>query len=192
MLASCPVKFNCSVCRARHHTLLHKNKFCTVVGKLGTNKDMTPVPIKNQAVPEGVANVNVVKIKGSPIIFLSTVMVKVVDRWNKLQSVRFLIDSGSVTNLLTQDCCKRLGLGYVNRTSNVVGLEGLLRSIKGRTSLTLYSNADNIIKYTIEVFVMYEITNTLPDKFAETSHLPHLQYIPLADPSLFNTPGAID
>lgn len=198
----CPSKFSCIKCKAKHHTLLHKND------QINRNIDIKPTTSGNQSInnnPEYnipstsqsdvvhtlCTKINNNEINKPQIVLLSTALVKVSDKWNNKQNLRFLIDSGSMSNLLTFDCCKKLGLPYSKISSNIVGIGDTIEPLKGRTSLIIQSNFDSNIKYPIEVLLVDKVTNSLPEVPIDTKLLNHLNGLLLADPT-FHMPGVID
>lgn len=89
------------------------------------------------------------------VMLLSTALVKVVDKWKQEQS----IDSGCMSNLLTVECCKKLGLKQNKVFSNIKGIGEIQKPVIGKSNLTIHSRADSKIMYSIEVLLVEKITN---------------------------------
>lgn len=193
---SCASKFRCIKCKAKHHTLLHRahdidhaHKIDSPSTNLNINqtiKDSQPIE-NNQTL---CTRINSTETKKAHVILLSTALVKVVDKWNKTQTLRFLIDNGSMSNLLTFECCKKLGLPYFKLLSSVIGIGGTTTPLKGRSNLTIHSNINPNIKLSVEVLLIDQITNMLPDVQIDAESIDHIKYLPLADPT-FAIPGEV-
>lgn len=182
-LLSCTSRFSCTICKLKHHTLLHRN----------TLKDKTNNDLQNSASSSKDVQILCSTISKSikpTIVLLSTAQVNVVDRWNKMQTIRVLIDSGSMSNLLTIDCCKALGLPYEKISSNISGVGGNCQLVKGKCNIVISSRVDRSAKYGFEVLLVDKITNQLPEVPVKLNSLDYLQNLQLADPT-FHIPGNI-
>lgn len=189
----CPSKFTCLKCRSKHHTYLHKD---IEPKNPSSNVDCSPSTsqsISNKSNEECTQTLcsQIVQSNIKNVVLLSTAFVKTYDRWGKEHHLRFLVDNASMSNLLTFETCKKLGLSYSKLTSNVHGIGGTVKPLKGRASLNIFSNINPHLKYSIEVLLIDQITNLLPDVPIDTSSLDYLKYLPLADPT-FHIPGKID
>lgn len=206
-VSSCPSKFTCTICKYKHHTLLHRNIISENTNQI-KNAECKPNylecnVIDNSSGQESVgassastSNVlthslcTVNKNKRQTVVLLSTAIVQVVDKWNKVQTIRFLIDSASMSNLITIDCCRILGLPYSKLFASVIGIGGVSKALKGKTNLTIQSRIDPMYKYPLEVLIVDKITDTLPDVSVDTNSLEHLKFLPLADPN-YHLPGIV-
>lgn len=56
-----------------------------------------------------------------------------------------------MSNLLTFECCKKLGLEHNKVFSNIMGIGGAQRPVIGRTNLTIHSNVNSKVMYAIKV-----------------------------------------
>ncbi|CAH1109580.1 unnamed protein product [Psylliodes chrysocephalus] len=109
----CPSKFRCSQCHMKRHTLLHKvnessigncaDEVIPAHANTSNSSQINPQP-GSQSSQMYCTLLNKFKNK-SQIVVLSTVVVRVIDKWNKFQNVRMLLDNGSMSNLLTMACC---------------------------------------------------------------------------------------
>ncbi|KAJ8969795.1 hypothetical protein NQ317_004059 [Molorchus minor] len=202
---NCPSKFTCLKCKLKHHTYLHKEAEANTSNNANNDyssydssvPSIVPMPNSNQATSNNNTECSqtlcsqIIKSAGPNFVLLSTALVKTFDKWGKEQTLRFLIDNASMSNLITTDCCKRLGLTYSKLSSNVQGIGGYVRPLKGRTSLTFFSKLSPYNRYAIEVVIIDHITNLLPDVQSDISSLEYLKCLPLADPTFF-IPGKID
>lgn len=112
-IATCQSKFNCTVCGSRHHTLLHRDGSSSTkpvqarVPEPSTSSDNPDVKPLHE--DDFKVFCSQVKKSNRIVALLSTALVTVIDRWGKEQTLRFLIDNGSMSNLFAFKACKLLG-----------------------------------------------------------------------------------
>ncbi|KAJ8961944.1 hypothetical protein NQ317_001038 [Molorchus minor] len=201
-VSACISKFSCRFCGSKHHSLLHKTNVPT--NSFNVNNNVTPSTstssTDNDIIRENresvniqtlCSKINVIESNKPNIVLLSTALVKTTDRWGKEHILRFLCDNASMSNLLTFDSCKKLGLPYTKFNSKVFGIGNMIKPIKGSTNLKINSVVNPGIRYSIEVLIIDEITTLLPEVKVNCDSFDHLVYLPLADPT-FHTPGNID
>lgn len=131
-----------------------------------------------------------VKRSTHAIILLSTALVGVIDKWGREQTLRLLIDNGSMSNLLTVESSKKLSLSYEKLARSITGIGGATKALKGRANLNIFLKCSPNINDSKEVMLIDHITDPLPDKSIDIQHLNHLKNVQLADPS-FHIPGKI-
>lgn len=200
----CPSKYSCLKCRARHHTLLHKENPIEDLNppinvdsyhsqSPSSSKQLEQLePIKDGKIYHVQVDNNCdMKSKGSVVALLSTIVVKVNDKWNREKYVRFLLDSGSMSNLITLECVRKLGICYSKLNLNIVGIGGAEQPLKGKTVLSVISKYNQNVKFPIEALIVENITSSLPDTPIDRNCLNSFANIPLADPN-FYTPNRID
>ncbi|CAG9120009.1 unnamed protein product [Plutella xylostella] len=125
-------------------------------------------------------------------VLLATAMVATYDSKGNKQFVRVLLDSASQSHFITSECCDRLGLrqNTIQRTT-VRGFGGTERASHGTVDLQFFSRFNNNIKYKINSLVVDKITDNLPTAYVDSTALPYLNKIALADDH-FATPNKID
>lgn len=195
---SCPSKYSCMKCKARHHTLLHKSdacqQNCNDNAKLVSPSCSSQLDNTNDNRIMHVQANHINNFRNSdltPIVLLSTVVVKVVDKWNHVNDVRFLLDSGSMSNLITYECIKKLGFSYSKLNLNIVGIGGTEQPLRGKTSFPIISRLNQNVRFPIEALIVENITSPLPDVQLDRNCLTSFANIPLADPN-FHIPNQID
>lgn len=183
---SCTSKFSCTVCRLKHHTLLHRNISQEKPNLVSSSPgNSTVIQDTHQAI------CNTLCLPAQPIVvLLSTAIVNVIDKWNRMKSIRVLIDNGSMSNILTEKCCKILGLSISKQPSKIYGIGGTFQTSKGKASLVVFSSVNSKVKYSLEALVVEKITSQLPENLIDPQALSHLNNLPLADPT-YSCPGEI-
>lgn len=193
MVSNCPSQFNCTICKMKHHTLLHRPNNNLVNNVRQSNVSMVPASTSNslpENPPDSRASVFISQ-NSSKTVLLSTALVKIVDKWNKKQTIRVIVDNGSMSNFLTVDCCNKLGLTYTKLNTHAITIGELEKPIKGRTSVTIFSNLNPNFEYSFEALIINKISGKLPHSPLDMDSFTHLKYLPLADPT-FNIPSNID
>lgn len=195
----CDSKNKCSICFAKHHTFLHfekSNSNVTRLGDTGTHV-CTSASNKHSTSDENTADHTFAGYSSSNtsatkrIVLLSTVVVNFVDKYNKVSEIRMLLDSGSESHFLTQDCVRRLGLPVSKIYTSVVGIGQTSRFIKGKTELVIHSRFDHNIKYSLECLIIDKISTQSPPSMVNSKSMTHLKYLPLADEK-YHAPSPID
>ncbi|CAI6365589.1 unnamed protein product [Macrosiphum euphorbiae] len=120
-------KSSCSVCKRRHHGLLHKD--------LSTSDPSSKVP----KVAMFVSHQNQL-----PSVVLATALLHVQDVAESPQMVRALIDGGSQISAISAHCCQRLGLRAAKWTLPFTGLSELpVPSVLGIVDLHIIQPRDS-------------------------------------------------
>lgn len=125
-------------------------------------------------------------------LFLGTAMVKAKAANRKLCSFRAILDTGSQMNIITESCCKALGLRPYSRREKFNGVGGGSISCDKKVNIKICSN-DSSFSCRIEAFVVPKITSYKPhEQFDIRQILKEKDLnIELADPN-FNNPQSID
>nr|CAI5862751.1 unnamed protein product [Callosobruchus analis] len=114
-------------------------------------------------------------------VLLSTAVVRVNNAAISNSSARFILDSGSQVNLVTFDCCKRLGLTVTKICSSVRGLGQNLQSVKGMVELILVLRYDTDKRFAMRTLVVEKITDKLPRLSINAKIFDKFDGLPLAD-----------
>lgn len=128
------------------------------------------------------------------ITLLGTAKINVYDNNNRLHSLRCLVDSGSQSEYISLECCKRLSLfiSKEHRFKEVQGIGGSAQKIHGTTAVRFTSRHNSKPVYDIRPLVVEKITSQLPEVQVNTSTFSHLiNKLELADNDFFK-PGPID
>nr|CAI5818309.1 unnamed protein product [Callosobruchus analis] len=180
----------CRKCNYRHNTLLHYVK--------GRNKEKASDSTYRRAVAgnsEGVVHSASVTLSNSrcesnSTVFLQTALVQVFDGNGVPQICRALLDSASQSNLITSECCDRLGLPKENLPSAVLGVGKNVSHLEYRCRVQIKA-CNNEFNANLMCLVIQKISGVSPLHEIDSSSwsIPH--NICLADPD-FDKPAEID
>ncbi|VEN51227.1 unnamed protein product [Callosobruchus maculatus] len=210
---NCTSKKKCSECSRNHHFLLHlgradfeKNKSTAAAGlQAAAEIQSAAAPatgLQSAAGVQSAAGTSSevqgdsfcsvgLRVQKEHTVLLSTVVVDVGNSVVANGKARFILDSGSQINLVTLDCCKKLGLKINKSYCSVRGLGQSIHSVKGTTELVLSSRHDSETVFTVRAFVINEITDQLPQVAVDDKHFRDFVGLKLADEG-FYIPGKID
>ena len=186
----------CRQFNLKHHTLLHLQSSRPTRSVNNTVEDnnptlaaeetsvaTTPSPQENQIIATSISQ------QGTANIFLQTAMIPILAN-SETTFCRAPLDSGSQSNLITDNLVKRLGLPLRKHQTRIFGL-GAKDELhhQGTTDFLLTPKNEKAIP--VRAFVMSKLTNVLPSSKVSTTSWKHLPNLRLADPTL-NTPLGID
>ncbi|KAI5752311.1 hypothetical protein M8J77_015778 [Diaphorina citri] len=205
-VSECKSKSNCSNCKVKHNTLLcFKNKvsFSVKVGpgelkghgsESRSSRNTGPEESESFSPPTPHSpSVSVLcsddnhvlssshNNSGSTVL-LSTVKVLIPDNNGHYHPLRFILDSGSQSNLILESTRKKLGLPlHKDATTTIKGIGMGSNPVNGQVNFTITSRLDSRIKYSINALVVDKIIDMLPSQPIDMSHLKYLEQLPLAD-----------
>ncbi|GFV72913.1 DUF1758 domain-containing protein [Trichonephila clavipes] len=125
----------------------------------------------------------------SKSVLLATAICFIRDSFGKMQEVRALLDGGSTSNFISQQCMNRLNLKREKINILVSGLNNSELTIKSRVNATI-ANRGNSYETNADFFVVPRITDMIPSQPFNVS-LGNFSRKKLADEN-FNIPGNID
>ncbi|XP_008475864.2 uncharacterized protein LOC103512857 [Diaphorina citri] len=187
----------CSECHLNHNTLLHFGSMEQ------SNKPIGKTPIKSSNSQEKAANVkscntqeevsnNIVSsVCSQSSVLLSTVKLGSTDQFGNLVKLRFLLDSGSMCNIITDQAVEKLGLTMSPSLENITGIGSDSKPVRGEVKFNFHSCLDNRMNFNIRALVVSDIVDKLPIQPVDFSVLNYLHNLPLADNDFMN-PGVID
>nr|CAI5852393.1 unnamed protein product [Callosobruchus analis] len=153
---SCTSSVSCTECNKKHHMLLHRSNDEpeTVESEKGpdTSKNVSEEGPSNSvnfcgAISDAQENTN------RTVVLLPTAVVDVLNGSVKNCTARFLLDSGSQSNLLTTEFCRKFGLK---------GLGNSIQAVKGTTEVVIASRYDPHKIYSFSAILVDKITDQLP------------------------------
>lgn len=198
----------CFRCKKAHNTLLHAEfdqKHNTLPN---TPTDGAKVEITNGLaegashsshvgvvrVPAECAVADSVSISNNVVnndsqVLLSTAVVQVCTK-DKVFHARALLDSGSQSNFITRDFCKKANLAESKLSFKIKGIGQNLTNINSQTSVKIKSRFSDF-SLNINCLVLPKITDRLPVMSFDKGLLPIPENVRLADPQ-FNISSDID
>lgn len=181
----CKSKFNCSKCKARHHTLLCES--------INTNQPSSVSSVNensNQGVSSPTTPVSISAFASdSHTILLPTVSVRVVDNTGVTHSVRALLDSGSMSSFISQELCNKLQLTRTPTNIQVRGITNSPESITHSCEVVMHAASTN---FTLKAncLVISKIASALPPHPVSLDNWDIPSNVILADPN-FGVPANI-
>lgn len=170
----------CRVCKFKHHTLLHRNVETNEgSGSSGSNSDH--FGSQGQSV-----NLSARSLKTNQVL-LSTVVLNILDKNNKLHTARALLDVGSQSSFLTKKLCSKLQLPQIFTDIMVSGLNETESNCKSKCIARLFS-CINQFSAEITCLLVPQITGMLPNFKIDLVDFDFPDNVKLADPN-FNIPG---
>lgn len=123
-------------------------------------------------------------------VLLSTALVYISDNHNNTHLCRILLDSGSESNFISENLCKKLNLKTSTINCSVTGIGQNCTNIIKYTNVTVHARSV-AFKINLKCLVLPQITGKVPAVSVDINHLQIPPNLILADPS-YNEPGPID
>lgn len=121
---------------------------------------------------------------------LSTVLIYVFDKTNKIHECRALLDVGSQSNFITESLCSKLNLPLISTNISVAGISHTTSTINKSVTIKFKSRI-NPFHATITCLVLPKISENIPILTIPLQNIKIPQNIELADPN-FNQSTSID
>ncbi|GFX55394.1 integrase catalytic domain-containing protein [Trichonephila clavipes] len=121
--------------------------------------------------------------------FLSTALILVKDKYSERQTFRALLDSGSETCLISNECANKLRLKTERINTLISCLNDASMVVNGCVKVAI-SNQNKSFERELDMLVVKKITDFIPQKALEINS-DFSNFVELAD-SNFNVPGKID
>ena len=195
-VSECGSKFSCRECKAKHHTLLHRQKPAITL-HFGSNKTIARVSTSANTTIQSAgsagqqADTSVLTGhcgSGSPKAgaLLPTAMVPIHNKSGERVHLRALLDSGSQVSFIREAKAKALML-KVQKTPSIIITLGASSSQKtcGVLPATIAGSID------VNFHVIPKITGALPNAIVDISQMRHVDHLKLADANV-SVPGKID
>ncbi|XP_055632633.1 uncharacterized protein LOC129773104 [Toxorhynchites rutilus septentrionalis] len=194
----CQSKYSCRVCNKRHHTLVHpgfapsshsqqdsspnENSFSVIP----TNCSVAMFPRENFEVPMFQVN----DATRNATVFLSTVVVIVVDTFGKEHLARALLDCASQANLMSEKLRQTLRLAGKKVNIEICGVDKATTRVKHSVTTDVRSRVHEV-SLSIDFLVVNKVTRNLPSATVSIEHWEIPRNLELADPD-FNRSCEVD
>ncbi|KAF2891795.1 hypothetical protein ILUMI_14378 [Ignelater luminosus] len=168
-------RFNCQRCKSRHHTLLHQVESVASVSSAEAEQ----------------ATVNLSAFgSNQTTVLLSTAIVRILDSYGNSHPARALLDSGSMSNFISESLCKRLQLSRFPVDLQIYGINSAATSIDSQCNVEIISS-NSQFQMKSSCLVIPHITGNIPKAKVDITGWDLPANIHLADKK-FNMPGKID
>ncbi|XP_055613515.1 uncharacterized protein LOC129759958 [Uranotaenia lowii] len=198
---NCQSNFSCKHCQKRHHSLLHPGfdapvsdnnpnssgpQIRTTQNPPKSNESSTVVTATN---PEVISSNSATESRGMNV-FLSTVIIKVLDGYGNEHLARALLDSGSQSSLMSDRLCQKLRLLRHRIDQPILGIgESPIRAVCSVTT-EVRSRVDDF-SIPLNCLVLKKLTADLPAVTITTANWQIPNDITLADPE-YNVSRKVD
>ncbi|XP_062703605.1 uncharacterized protein LOC134286057 [Aedes albopictus] len=200
---NCSSNFSCRHCQKRHHTLLHPGFDSPAAGNSSSSIQSNrsdPSSAKSSTANGNVAanltgganaisSNSVVEPRGVNV-FLSTIVVKVLDGYGNEHSARALLDSGSQCSLMSDRLCQQLRLVRHRIEQPILGVgESQIRAVCSVNTEVRSRFGEFYIP--LNCLVLKKLTSDLPAVMIPITNWNIPKHITLADPE-FIVPRKVD
>ncbi|XP_055645180.1 uncharacterized protein LOC129781531 [Toxorhynchites rutilus septentrionalis] len=198
---NCSSSYSCKHCQKRHHSLLHPG-FDASVSNNNPNSNgqysrTAPNPPRlndsigvTTATTSGAISSNSAVESRGINVFLSTVVVKVLDGYGNEHLARALLDSGSQSSLMSDRLCQKLRLFRHRIDQPILGVgESTIRAVCSVATEVRSRVSD--FSFPLNCLVLKKLTTDLPPVSIATTNWNIPNYITLADPE-FNIARKVD
>jgi hypothetical protein len=180
----------CRKCHKKHNTLLHLDQKSNDEPEAKITQSPRESNNSDQNLNSNIVSNHSCTNTISSQILLATVCLQVRDKSGQFRNCRALLDSGSQCNLISNGCCKKLGLKLTKINSAIIGINQCKSQVQYKTDINIISNYMQF-ETQISCLVMGKVTENLPSSGFDPVHLNIPENIQLADP-LFNQKSEID
>ncbi|XP_031353317.1 uncharacterized protein LOC116178110 [Photinus pyralis] len=195
----------CRKCNRRHNTLLHLDNTNISSNFSGRTQNESGA---NGSDPSGNNNISTRTIDNNLLsnqvsvlhtsdnivfqsqVLLSTALVNVQDSFGNFHQCRALLDSGSMSNFITEGLSNKLGLPFNKTNFAISGVGQSNTTVQSYVNVKFFS-LNRTYSNTISCLVLRKITNDLPIITFNKNDLKIPQNLNLADPNFHKT-GPID
>lgn len=197
--SKCQSRYRCKLCNALHHTLLHVDvptstgATAPIPKPMSSNTQPTIIPDVPSTLPAVTLTTNNITHQVTPAttVMLGTAQIRVTDCAGNWQLIRALLDTGSQSTLMTDECRQKLKLPLTPSNIKVEGVSNLpTDNVQGTITCKIASRL-NQKYFNVSAIVLTNIVSHVPHNRIPVSVFPNLKQFNLADPH-FNEPGPVD
>ncbi|XP_062542350.1 uncharacterized protein LOC134210317 [Armigeres subalbatus] len=195
--SNCKTNAKCPKCSRRHHMMLHQEEQTSLDNKKPTLRKGEEIDSTMNATAKPEADVTVANcslsnntITSPKHVLLATAIVYVFDMNGEQHKCRVLLDSGAMTNFVSQRLADLLQLkkNFVNVP--VTGVNGMKTLVKFKVQCKVKSRVSDS-EFCLDYLVVPKVTSALPVTRLNVKNWPIPSKLQLADPTFFE-PSRID
>ncbi|XP_062556795.1 uncharacterized protein LOC134221621 [Armigeres subalbatus] len=187
-------------CGKKHHTQLHNEAPVMVEKKVNSQTGFAEGNVSDQSKEQSLQSERttstitcssaVAKSRYGHEVILTTAVVQVRDFRGGYRSCRALLDSGSQSNFLSENCVKMLRLKLDNVCVPIVGINGEKITAKQQTTTEVKSSVGEA-SWTMDFLIVPQVTGIIPLQKIDVREWKIPSELNLADPR-FNIPAKVD
>lgn len=209
-VSDCASKHVCSTCRLKHHSLLHfinnsqpdvskhnehktstQPKFCNISSMHAGQSSQSNEKAESAKVTLCSQTEHSIKNIGSSMtVLLGTIKINLYDINGVPHVMRFLLDNGSMSNIIIQSALDILKIPLQPSNSSLRGLGSANSHVYGQVNLPFSSRFDDRARYTAQALVVDHVVDRIPVHPIDCSNLNYLNELQLSDDE-FMDPGPI-
>lgn len=190
-ISECKSTSKCFKCNGKHHTLLHRPATNATAGPyLSREKSLETKPndMKERNNHSSSKTCNFADANSASNMMLSTAIIGIRDKNNKLTPVRAIIDGGSQTSLITQECVLKLGLTKHQNKITIKGIADTQVPVnKGSVTCNISPLKDSNISLSTEAVVVPKISSDQPNIDIDPTIISRFDNLQLADPKFYES-----
>lgn len=179
----CQSKGSCTTCQKKHHSLLHFNK--------SPDKSPPSATPTLEAEASFTSTSDRRTVHQNSTVLLSTALVKLTAKNGRTFVFRALLDSGSMTDFISERAAQLLGTQRHPSNITVTGLAHSSTHTRGKLDLSVNTLSGEVIANQHAFHVLDKISMDLPRTEISPVVLTRVKNFVLADPT-FHKPGPID
>lgn len=178
-VTACKSSHSCRVCGKRHHTMIHQDSpQNTAPPQASSSTNEVPsYHVRNQTLETAI---------------LATARVCVKDKHGKDFYLRLLLDGGSPVSFIEEHCARKLHLQLSPSDTAITGVGSASAGVaQAITSFVMKPHFSSQVSYTVNAFVLRDITKLVPQSKLDNKDWSHLHHLRLADPD-YASPAPVD
>ncbi|XP_055903246.1 uncharacterized protein LOC129939295 [Eupeodes corollae] len=183
---TCKSNYHCTVCKKRHHSLLHNSHVQTQSVLSTSTPEFKPQPIQSTA-PISSHQVNSSFAQNNQRILLATALINIFHLGNT-HTLRALIDSGSEVTLLSEETQRKLRLPIKPIQAQITGMSTVVTAHSTKLC-TLCIGSKYIPSFTLSAnaIVLEKLTDDLPSCLILPEEVTDPLDFNLADPYFYES-----
>ncbi|XP_076660392.1 uncharacterized protein LOC143363737 [Halictus rubicundus] len=179
----CTSSYNCSICKRRHHTLLHLNNATASSTGTASSNNST---LTTENVTSLLTSCSVPRVTATQQVLLATAWVELRSPSGRSEKIRALLDQGSVISIIAENLTQRLRLPRSRVSVSITGIGNNAVACRSSTTFTVASCKTDSV-YSMSAYVLRSLSNYLPHQVSTGVRLSHIRDLELADDNPFDS-----
>ncbi|XP_059052238.1 uncharacterized protein LOC131846836 [Achroia grisella] len=195
-------KNGCKLCKRKHNTLIHVSEFkrtnANILPNAGNAAENYESNLSASSGNNGQGSTNLTlttycadtSLEVNQDVLLSTAQISINDYYGNPHIVRVLLDCASSSCIITEKLCNSLNLEYINIDKPIFGINKTQTTTRKMCRVLINSLNENYSKHLL-CYVLPSITDDIPCRSVNVSHIKIPDDIALADPQFYKA-SAVD